>query len=559
MVGKSADQTRYETAESERQRHIDAILQSKSKKKIVVAGPGTGKTFLFKSIVASKNSALTLTFVNSLVEELSLELYGLSEVRTLHGFARSLIARALGSVKVFPKLSEIIREDGRLLLKQDINFEEMLYEMNKKHPEWDFYFKRRSYYGYFGHSDLIFNAVQQLAADEQNVPVYDQIIVDEFQDFNQLEVSLIDLLANKSPILITGDDDQALYDFKRATADFIRTRHGDDSTEFESFVLPYCSRSTRVIIDAVNDIIGQAKKEGHLQKRVSKPYGYFDCREKDEESARYPMISYFQLYAKQIPWLITKCVDEIAMEEKTAFSILVICPTTTQCRTTSKALERKGFQNVQGIESSISKMPTLADGLKLLMKDAGSNVGWRVVLRSLLKEPEFIGLLEKTHQNSGQDFAKLADKETGVRITELVSTLKMIFAAEKVPDDRYERLYDALGIIPQELVGEKLRDEMQAEAAEAVDAGIRRVPIRVTTIPGSKGLAADYVFFAYCDDRYLIKDADKPKVVDRDICNFIVALTRARKKVFLLSSQKAEPIFFKWIAKSRCETKILGK
>jgi hypothetical protein len=48
-----------------------------------------------------------------------------------------------------------------------------------------------------------------LGAASGKVPSYNQVLVDEFQDFNQLEVSLIDLLAGKSPILLAGDDDQA--------------------------------------------------------------------------------------------------------------------------------------------------------------------------------------------------------------------------------------------------------------------------------------------------------------------------------------------------------------
>ena len=45
---------------------------------------------------------------------------------------------------------------------------------------------------------------------------YKLIIVDEYQDFNKLEVAMIDLLATKSHVMVVGDDDQAIYDFKNA-------------------------------------------------------------------------------------------------------------------------------------------------------------------------------------------------------------------------------------------------------------------------------------------------------------------------------------------------------
>jgi hypothetical protein len=84
---------KYTRAQKERQKYIDAVLSSSSKKKIVVAGPGTGKTFLFKKVLQGKSKTLTLTFVNSLVEDLSLELNGISDVK------RPLIIISVKSVK----------------------------------------------------------------------------------------------------------------------------------------------------------------------------------------------------------------------------------------------------------------------------------------------------------------------------------------------------------------------------------------------------------------------------------------------------------------------------
>ena len=107
----------YEKAKSDRQRYVDEILKSRAAKKIVVAGPGTGKTYLFKRVLEGKSKNLTLTFINSLVEDLSLELCGLSEVRTLHSFARGLIKNAV----IFPKLSSVIRRDYATTTKPSTN------------------------------------------------------------------------------------------------------------------------------------------------------------------------------------------------------------------------------------------------------------------------------------------------------------------------------------------------------------------------------------------------------------------------------------------------------
>ena len=55
------------------------------------------------------------------------------------------------------------------------------------------------------------------------------------------------------------------------------------------------------------------------------------------------------------------------------------------------------------------------------------------------------------------------------------------------------------------------------------------------------------------DDQYFIKDRDKNNIEDRDICNFLVPLTRAKKKVFLISSCRKDPTFLKWIENGRID------
>ena len=63
-----------EDVASELEQAIQRILESKSRRKLVVAGPGTGKTTLFKKLLESsagdKNSRLTLTFITNLKAEL---------------------------------------------------------------------------------------------------------------------------------------------------------------------------------------------------------------------------------------------------------------------------------------------------------------------------------------------------------------------------------------------------------------------------------------------------------------------------------------------------------
>ena len=80
----------------ERSNDSDKILNSEHPRKVVLAGPGTGKTYLFKEAIRKKKEQggqnfLAITFIGNLSDELADELAGLADTTTLHGFARGLV------------------------------------------------------------------------------------------------------------------------------------------------------------------------------------------------------------------------------------------------------------------------------------------------------------------------------------------------------------------------------------------------------------------------------------------------------------------------------------
>jgi superfamily I DNA/RNA helicase len=546
---------KYTIAKRERQEHIDAVLQSPSKKKIVVAGPGTGKTYLFKKILEGKKNTLTLTFVNSLVEDLSLELCGLSDVKTLHSFARGILKAATRkNVKIHPKLSKIVNEDAKILLNEDIDFDQLFHNRCCDDRYIEFYKKRKDYYGHYGYSDIVFGAVKYLEGKSEKVPLFGQVVVDEFQDFNKLEVSLIDLLAQKNPILLAGDDDQALYEsLKSASAEHIRHRFSETTSDYEKFSLPYCSRCTRVIVDAVNDIIKGATQNGYLRSRISKPFQYFHDEKKDCDCDQNPQIIYCQLYRRQIPWLIQKRIEDIAKEVRDKFTVLIISPTRAQCRFIVGILKDKGFQSVRFVDRKDTDEPTLLDGLKLLLEDGKCNLGWRIVARLLPEVREFETLLEATYTDDAKNFPDLIGAAQKKVVSKMLKMMRAVKDGRNVDDEaEFADFLKKVDIDTYGMGRDYLKEELRSGMIDS-NAGIRKIPITATTIQSSKGLAADYVFITHFDDQYIIKNKDKSQITDQDICNFLVALTRARKKVFLLSSDTAKrPVFLNWIDPGLC-------
>jgi AAA domain len=544
---------KYAEAKRVREEHVDAILNSPAKKKIVVAGPGTGKTYLFKRILEGKTNTLTLTFINSLVEDLSLELCGLCDVRTLHGFARSALGAAMRDVRIFPRLSGVIKEDAKILLKENIDFDSLFHNRDDGNQHIDFYKKRKDYYKHYGFADAVFAIVKYFEEKREKIPTYAQVVVDEFQDFNKLEVCLIDLLAERSPVLLVGDDDQALYDFKNASTEYIRQRRGEPHFGYTPFDLPYCSRCTRVIIETTNDIISRATENGYLTNRINKPYQYFEDKEKDKESDDNAKIIYGKLFAKQIPWFIEQRIGEIAAEVRGKFSVLIISPTNIQCRAIVAALKNKGLQNIEPVEKQGQNESNLLDALKILVEDRKSNLGWRIVSECLLAEEEFESLLRQTSAEGAKGLSDLVGVTLKKEVAEMLKVLRAIKKDKDVDKERLGKLSKRLGFDPHETIKDHLKDEIVSSSHRFCKPSIRKIPIKATTIQSSKGLAAEYVFITHFDDRYFIKDKDKTKISDRDISSFLVALTRAKRKVFLISSTQKEPTFFRWINKGRVE------
>ena len=98
----------------ERRKCIDAILSSKSKKKIILAGAGTGKTYTFREVLKANSDGnnIALTFINSLTADMNSVFGNLAEVKTFHAYCKKILHEQNGKVELFPYLTQIIEEDA---------------------------------------------------------------------------------------------------------------------------------------------------------------------------------------------------------------------------------------------------------------------------------------------------------------------------------------------------------------------------------------------------------------------------------------------------------------
>lgn len=83
----------------------------------------------------------------------------------------------------------------------------------------------------------------------------DEVIVDEFQDINRLDFVLIEAVAKKATLVVTGDDDQAIYGFRGCTPEYIidLAKHLDRPIESHELQINY--RCPPVIVEHADRLI----------------------------------------------------------------------------------------------------------------------------------------------------------------------------------------------------------------------------------------------------------------------------------------------------------------
>jgi superfamily I DNA/RNA helicase len=512
---------------------VNKVLESKSRKKLVVAGPGAGKTTLFKKLLeitaGSRDDRLVLTFINTLKDDLDRSLGANSLVNTLHGYCLSLLYSNAALRKgltdkfiCYPELVSFIKQDWAWLKNEPSpTFVDRFRNLDIPDTLETFYMERAQYYDAVDFDDTVFRVYRGLEADGALIPSYRLILVDEFQDFNKMEAGVIRLLSSVSPIVIAGDDDQALYSqLRSADWSHIRGHHGGG--EFEVFELPFCMRCPEVVVRAVNKIVEVAKKLGKLSGRISKPFRYFEPA-KGEDSRRFPRINlvrvsvqrgnanYFGRYIAERIEAISEAERKIAAE-KFEPAALIIGSKPYLPQVEAFFIER-GLYTAPPNEKPTERQKAL----EILHKDSGSNIGWRIIL-GLSRESVAKPIVRTAAENKAQ----LADAiEPALREAVLKEAAQ--FAA----------------IQAAEAEGEEDKKEADVPA------------VKLTSFEGSKGLSAQYVFIVG------LHEGDIPRTMppqDLEICKFLVGLTRTKKECTILIAKnfagefKKPSPFIDWIA-----------
>jgi superfamily I DNA/RNA helicase len=513
---------------------VDRVLQSKSRKKLIVAGPGAGKTTLFEKLLRQASGGpedrLVLTFINNLKADLERSLGEIATVATLHGYCQSLLRRhaelrdgMTADFTCHPQLASFIKEDWRWINETPPpTFVERMRKLALSEAEEQFYLGRSAYYDALDFDDSVYRVVRRLTEQPDLIPGYELALIDEFQDFNRMEAEIINLLGSKSPIVVAGDDDQALYSQLRgASWDYIREHHAGG--EFEVFELPFCMRCPEVIVGAINDVIVHAGALEKLTGRIAKPFRYFPLV-KGVDSEKYPQIdlvqtsvqsgraNYFGMYVEQLISAIPE-EDFASASEKFEPCVLIIGSKPYLPQVEAHLVDA-GLMEPRARDARNER----SEALTLLHENPNSNLAWRILIAD-----EGAAAARQYVRNAAEPDVPLADV---------------------LPEDR-----KAAWLAEAEAFAESQAAEPEAAAEDA--------PARVvsTSYEGSKGRSAQHVVLIGLHDGELPRQPHA--ISDIEICKFLVGLTRTKKKCTIVATrrfgQNAKTLssFIGWITGAR--------
>ena len=564
--------------EDERAECLNRILGSESPRKVIVAGAGTGKTYTFSELLKQiSGNCLAITFLNALANDMAEELAEVADARTFHSLCRMLLHQTPGDgittdFHLYPKLEQIVVLDalaaGNVEASSRGYFQHAFQALIEDDGRIDYFLSRADYYNAVGFDDSVYRVLRLFRLSSEYIPQFEQLVVDEYQDFNPLEVEFIDHLATKSPIMIVGDDDQAIYDFKAASPEHLREKAND--SDFERLELPYCSRCTSVIVDACSAALAKATELGHLQGRIDKKYlCYLPDKEADNE--RYPKILKVQcsVNMKNAPYIaryIEQTIQSIPEEETNAaiegrYPIALIIGPSHYLRQIHAYLADR-FENVIYKPRQNPELAAI-DGYKLLLQDADSNLGWRIV--SWIDEPAQSDAAVIKADDDGTLLVSQLDDETVQKHLAVTELLRKLRNGDEVGRDGVEAVENCIGKRIDEILAELgTKDEDEADAVEdSTKAAVDHPEIWLTTYNGCKGMSAGFTFVVGLENNVLPRNQDD--ITDNEIRQFVVALTRTRKQCHLISTgrfgaQRLQPsVLLEWIPDALVESVRVNK
>lgn len=277
---------------------LDAVY-SDEKNILVVASPGSGKTtviinkigyLISEKMIDPKNIAV-ITFTRAAAENMKIRFERLLPGRkppffgTFHSLFYNILSRQLGSVNIIcgrnafnvvektlkRYMGEVSEDRVKDVLscisgyktgfKKWEQFEEII-NLNVLAQCYKDYEDYKSSKNLLDFDDLQLRTLELFKGDKHILEFYRQklkyVLVDEFQDCDEMQLELLRLICKGNSIFAVGDEDQCIYGFRGARPDYMVSFHENFDGAVKKFLVNNY-RSVKNIVDMAGKLIENNK------------------------------------------------------------------------------------------------------------------------------------------------------------------------------------------------------------------------------------------------------------------------------------------------------------
>ena len=575
---------------------------------LVIAGAGSGKTKVLTTRIANliasgvkSSNILAITFTNKAAGEMRTRVENLigphfAFVGTFHSFGLRVIKGNYEKLDLSKNFTIIDTEDVNSIIKKvekDLDIDPKVYSPSyirnrisfiknnmlsnvdiekflvsepekiaaKVYYEYEKILKRNNTIDF---DDLLKKPVELLTSNLDILDHYQEkykyILIDEYQDTNEVQYKLVKLLAKKyQNLFVVGDPSQSIYAFRGANFQNI-LNFEKDYQNCEVIKLPQNYRSTQTILDAANDVIknnkerkdidlfsdlGQGVKIKYIRSfndeaevsRVAseikellnngyqkKDIAVFYRTNAQSRSIEDKMVkenipykvygSYYFYKRKEIKDLLSYLKLIANHNDDTALKRVINEPKRKIGEKTIESLEKIAIENNTSMFDAISSGKELEfKNLILELEDISKNISLTELIDKVLEKTKIKELLEKENT-----------LESDLRLENLMEFKSVTENFEKVTGN--VNLQDFL--------------EEVSLVADAADYSEDGDAVTLMTIHSAKGLEFKVVFIIGLEENILphANSLFEEGGIEEERRLMYVAITRAKEKLYLLNSEK---------------------
>jgi len=392
------------------------------------------------------------------------------------------------------------------------------------------------------HSDIL----------ERYQDIWKYVHIDEYQDTNKVQYSIAKMLAKKHKnICVVGDIDQMIYSWRGADIQNI-LNFEEDYPEAKVVLLEENYRSTQTILTAANRVIEKNKMRREKKlftkngegERIGVFGGFDEADEADFIAEKVKALRQQGVSLKEIAVLYranfqSRVLEEAFLTHNLPYQVLG-----------TRFFERKEIKDILSYLKAALNPESQAD-IKRAIGVPARGIGKVTLLKILAGQKDT--LPTATKKKVDEFYITLNAISEKAKISKPSETIKYIFKITGIEellrkagtDEDLERLenikelvtlatkYDGLG--PEEGIENLISD---AALATDQDSLIKNQDaVKLMTVHAAKGLEFDYVFITGLEENlfpHRKPDTSEERIdTEEERRLFYVALTRARKKLFL--------------------------